>query len=128
MVKTYLVIYFFYIYFNLFLRIVIINVHFTGSPFQCHISSPARVVDVESLEKVSVGSSCEFFVESATTPVVEILGPARRPVGTQIIPTDETEEDQFGTTSMANQKYKIRFTPVDVGDHSIEVYLFLFYF
>lgn len=53
------------------------------------------------------------------------MGPARRPVGAQVIPTDEVEEDQFGTANISNQKYKIRFTPIDVGDHSIEVYIVL---
>lgn len=46
----------------------------TGSPFQCQISSPARVVDVESLEKVSVGALCEFSVESPSAPTAEVLG------------------------------------------------------
>lgn len=92
----------------------------SGSPFQCQISSPARIIDVDSLDKVSVGANCEFTVESGTSPVVEILGPARRPVPAQVIPTP-IEEDQFGTPLGINQKYKIKFVPVDVGDHSIEV-------
>lgn len=53
----------------------------------------------------------EFFVESNIEPVAEILGPARR-----IVPaTVEEVESQNG--------YKVVFTPVDVGDHSVEVRL-----
>lgn len=65
------------------------------------------------------------MVESTAAPTVEILGPARRPVSSQVVPNDENEEDQFGTTAI-NQKFKILFTPIDVGDHSIEVIEMIF--
>lgn len=64
---------------------------------------------MEALDKVSVGQDYDFFVESNTEPVAEILGPARR-----IVPvTIEEALDRNG--------YSIKFKPLDVGDHSVEV-------
>lgn len=83
-----------------------------GSPFKCIVSPAARLVSAESLDKVSVGRSCVFAVESPTPPSVEVLGPARRSLQVQVIPQD-------GTTG----KFDVSFTPIDVGDHSIEVRL-----
>lgn len=59
----------------------------TGSPFVCHVSAPARVIGAgsgESPDKVSVGDAYTFSVDSPTSPHVEVLGPARRPVPVQV--------------------------------------------
>ncbi|KRT84610.1 hypothetical protein AMK59_1466 [Oryctes borbonicus] len=76
------------------------------------VAPAARIISPESLDKVSVGRPCTFVVESPSTPIVEVLGPARRSLLTQITP-------QFGNTG----KFDISFTPIDVGDHSVEVRL-----
>lgn len=63
------------------------NFPFTGSPFVCHVSAPARVIGAgssESPDKVSVGDPYTFSVDSPTSPHVEVLGPARRPVPVQV--------------------------------------------
>ncbi|CAH0557049.1 unnamed protein product [Brassicogethes aeneus] len=83
-----------------------------GSPFKCNVSPAAKIVTPETLDKVSVGKPCSFSVESATPPIVEVLGPARRSLPTQITPQD----------GVAN-KFTVSFTPLDVGDHSVEVRL-----
>lgn len=82
-----------------------------GSPFICKITSAARIQAVETLDKVSVGNQSEFFVESNIEPIVEILGPARRVVPTMI--------EEIATRN----GYKVKFVPIDVGDHSVEVRL-----
>lgn len=56
---------------------------------------------------MSVGRTFEFQVESDEMPIVEVLGPARRSVTTVVEPTDNG--------------YQIKFEPIDVGDHSVEV-------
>lgn len=61
------------------------------------------------VDKVSVGKSFEFVVESDIRPVVEVLGPARRSVPTTILPL--------------HNGFKISFEPIEVGDHSVEVRL-----
>ncbi|KAL4704817.1 hypothetical protein ACJJTC_001292, partial [Scirpophaga incertulas] len=86
------------------------------SPFVCHVSAPARVIGAgsgESPDKVSVGDAYTFSVDSPTSPHVEVLGPARRPV-------PSTAEETVGENE-ASKRYTISFVPVDVGDHSIEV-------
>lgn len=83
-----------------------------GSPFKCIVAPAARIVAPEALDKVSVGKPCTFAVESPNPPVVEVLGPARRSLVTQVIP-------QPGTTG----KFEVSFVPIDVGDHSVEVRL-----
>lgn len=83
-----------------------------GSPFKCVVSPAARIVAPEAMDKVSVGRPCVFVVESPNPPVVEVLGPARRSLPTQITP-------QAGSPG----KFDISFTPMDVGDHSVEVRL-----
>lgn len=80
-----------------------------GSPFTCKISAAARVTAVDLMDKVSVGQVFEFMVESDTSPIVEVLGPARRVVPTKIDPTENG--------------HKIKFEPLDVGDYSVEVRL-----
>lgn len=55
-----------------------------GSPFKCSISPAAKIILPESLDKVSVGKACTFKVESPNLPIVEILGPARRTLSTQV--------------------------------------------
>lgn len=55
-----------------------------GSPFKCVVAAAARILSPESLDKVSVGRPCTFVVESPNTPVVEVLGPARRSLLTQV--------------------------------------------
>lgn len=55
-----------------------------GSPFKCNVAPAARIIAPDALDKISVGRSCVFAVESPTPPVVEVLGPARRPVPTQV--------------------------------------------
>ncbi|KAG5896802.1 hypothetical protein JTB14_032047 [Gonioctena quinquepunctata] len=83
-----------------------------GSPFKCSVSPVARILIPETLDKVSVGRPCTFVVESPNPPTVEILGPARRALVTQVQP----QENTVG-------KYDVTFTPIDVGDHSVEVRL-----
>lgn len=78
-----------------------------GSPFTCRVSAAARVVAADSMDKVSVGRVFEFMVDSDVSPLVEVLGPARRSVPTKIESTDNG--------------YKVKFEPLDVGDHSVEV-------
>jgi filamin len=58
-----------------------------------------------------VDQEFEFFVESNIEPVAEILGPARRIVAVSV------EE------ILSRNGYNVKFTPVDVGDHSVEVRL-----
>ncbi|KAG6458999.1 hypothetical protein O3G_MSEX011155 [Manduca sexta] len=92
--------------------------HVPGSPFVCHVSAPARVIGAgsgESPDKVSVGDAYTFSVDSPTSPHVEVLGPARRPVPVQV-----SAEETIGENE-ASKRYTICFVPVDVGDHSIEV-------
>lgn len=55
-----------------------------GSPFKCNVSPAARILAIETLDKVSVGKPCSFVVESTTPPIVEVLGPARRALVTQV--------------------------------------------
>ncbi|KAL1490329.1 hypothetical protein ABEB36_013043 [Hypothenemus hampei] len=83
-----------------------------GSPFKCNVVSAARILSLETLDKVSVGRACIFSVESPNPPIVEVLGPARRSLPTQVNP-------QLGTTG----QFEVSFTPFDVGDHSVEVRL-----
>ncbi|XP_045503234.1 filamin-A [Colias croceus] len=92
--------------------------HVPGSPFVCHVSAPARVIGAgsgESPDKVSVGDAYTFSVDSPTSPHVEVLGPARRPVPVQVSADETVGENE------ASKRYTISFIPVDVGDHSIEV-------
>ncbi|XP_013193128.2 filamin-A [Amyelois transitella] len=92
--------------------------HVPGSPFVCHVSAPARVIGAgssESPDKVSVGDPYTFSVDSPTSPHVEVLGPARRPVPVQVSAEETVGENE------ASKRYTISFVPVDVGDHSIEV-------
>lgn len=82
------------------------------------MSAPARVIGAgsgESPDKVSVGEAYTFSVDSPTSPHVEVLGPARRPVSVQV-----SAEETIGENE-ASKRYTISFVPVDVGDHSIEV-------
>ncbi|KAI8037370.1 hypothetical protein M5D96_009504 [Drosophila gunungcola] len=64
------------------------------------------------MDKVSVGRLFEFVVESDTKPTVEVLGPARRSVPVKI--------DPLGSSTLG---YNIKFEPMEVGDHSVEVRL-----
>ncbi|XP_052737340.1 filamin-A [Bicyclus anynana] len=92
--------------------------HVPGSPFVCHVSAPARVIGAgsgESPDKVSVGDAYTFSVDSPTSPHVEVLGPARRPVAVQVSAEETVGENE------PSKRYTISFVPVDVGDHSIEV-------
>nr|CAD7395119.1 unnamed protein product [Timema cristinae] len=85
-----------------------------GSPFSCQVAEAARVVlSGDALEKVSVNRAAMFSVEADPTlghPQVQVLSPSRNPllvdVGVQ-----------------ASGRYSVLFTPVDVGDHSVEVKL-----
>lgn len=83
-----------------------------GSPFKCNVAPAARLLAADVLDKVSVGRVCVFAVESPTAPNVEVLGPARRSLQVQVIPQTENPG-----------KFDVQFTPIDVGDHSIEVRL-----
>nr|XP_023019236.1 filamin-C isoform X2 [Leptinotarsa decemlineata] len=83
-----------------------------GSPFKCNVSPAAKIIIPETLDKVSVGKPCTFVVDSPNPPIVEILGPARRPLVTQVQPQTNTVG-----------KFDVTFTPIDVGDHSVEVRL-----
>ncbi|KAL9919065.1 filamin-type immunoglobulin domains fbug isoform 2-T4 [Glossina fuscipes fuscipes] len=80
-----------------------------GSPFTCRVSAAARIQSPETMDKVSVGRMFEFIVESDTKPTVEVLGPARRSVPVKI--------------DAVAVGYNIKFEPVEVGDHSVEVRL-----
>lgn len=66
---------------------------------------------MEALDKVSVDQEFEFFVESNIEPIAEILGPARR-----IVPVTIDEV-------LSRNGYNVKFKPMDVGDHSVEVRL-----
>lgn len=55
-----------------------------GSPFKCSVSPAAKILALETLDKISVGKTCKFVVESPTPPIVEVLGPARRALVTQV--------------------------------------------
>lgn len=79
--------------------------------FCYQIASAARILGLESLDKVSVDQEFEFFVESNIEPVAEILGPARR-----IVPVVIEEV-------LSRNGYNVKFKPIDVGDHSVEVRL-----
>lgn len=80
-----------------------------GSPFICKVSAGAKIVSPEALDKISVGQTFEFVVESDTMPHVDIVGPMQKSLATQIEPSDDG--------------YKVRFEPKDVGDHTIDVRL-----
>ncbi|XP_026836940.1 filamin-A isoform X2 [Drosophila erecta] len=83
-----------------------------GSPFTCRVAAAARIQSPETMDKVSVGRLFEFVVESDTKPTVEVLGPARRSVPVKI--------DPLGTSTLG---YNVKFEPMEVGDHSVEVRL-----
>ncbi|XP_032307117.1 filamin-C isoform X2 [Drosophila ananassae] len=83
-----------------------------GSPFTCRVAAAARIQSPESMDKVSVGRLFEFVVESDTKPTVEVLGPARRSVPVKI--------DPLGSSTLG---YNVKFEPMEVGDHSVEVRL-----
>lgn len=55
-----------------------------GSPFKCQVSPAAKILALETLDKISVGKTCTFIVESPNPPIVEILGPGRRSLVTQV--------------------------------------------
>ncbi|XP_037956587.1 filamin-C isoform X2 [Teleopsis dalmanni] len=81
-----------------------------GSPFTCRVSAAARIQSPDTMDKVSVGRLFEFVVESDAEPLVEVLGPARRSVPVKIDPLQPIG-------------YTIKFEPIEVGDHSVEVRL-----
>ncbi|XP_049948482.1 filamin-A [Schistocerca serialis cubense] len=85
-----------------------------GSPFSCHVLEAARVVlSGEGLEKVPVARDANFSVEADASlgqPEVQVLGPSRR-----ILPVN--------VNAQGGGHYSVQFTPVDVGDHSVEVKL-----
>ncbi|BFG06400.1 filamin-B [Drosophila madeirensis] len=83
-----------------------------GSPFTCRVAAAARIQSPETMDKVSVGRLFEFVVESDTKPTVEVLGPARRSVPVKI--------DPLGSAALG---YNVKFEPMEVGDHSVEVRL-----
>ncbi|XP_016953074.1 filamin-B isoform X3 [Drosophila biarmipes] len=83
-----------------------------GSPFTCRVAAAARIQSPETMDKVSVGRLFEFVVESDTKPTVEVLGPARRSVPVKI--------DPLGSSTLG---YNVKFEPMEVGDHSVEVRL-----
>ncbi|XP_070070104.1 filamin-B isoform X2 [Drosophila takahashii] len=83
-----------------------------GSPFTCRVAAAARIQSPETMDKVSVGRLFEFVVESDTKPTVEVLGPARRSVPVKI--------DPLGSATLG---YNVKFEPMEVGDHSVEVRL-----
>ncbi|XP_017077834.1 filamin-A isoform X2 [Drosophila eugracilis] len=83
-----------------------------GSPFTCRVAAAAHIQSPETMDKVSVGRLFEFVVESDTKPTVEVLGPARRSVPVKI--------DPLGSSTLG---YNVKFEPMEVGDHSVEVRL-----
>ncbi|XP_033250823.1 filamin-C-like isoform X2 [Drosophila miranda] len=83
-----------------------------GSPFTCRVAAAARIQSPETMDKLSVGRLFEFVVESDTKPTVEVLGPARRSVPVKI--------DPLGSSALG---YNVKFEPMEVGDHSVEVRL-----
>lgn len=80
-----------------------------GSPFICKVSKAAKILLTETYDKISVGHPFEFMVESDVKPIVEVMGPAQKPVEAQI--------------KQAEKGYKVQFEPVEVGDHSVDVHL-----
>lgn len=80
-----------------------------GSPFTCQVSTGAKIVAPETFDKVSVGQTFEFVIESDTMPQVDVVGPTQKSIASQIEPIDNG--------------YKIRFEPNDVGDHTVDVRL-----
>nr|CAD7463461.1 unnamed protein product [Timema tahoe] len=85
-----------------------------GSPFSCQVAEAARVVlSGDALEKVSVNRAAMFSVEADPTlghPQVQVLSPSRSPLLVDV-------------AVQASDRYSVLFTPVDVGDHSVEVKL-----
>nr|CAH7749585.1 unnamed protein product [Callosobruchus chinensis] len=113
-----------------------------GSPFRCNVSPAARIIAPEALDKVSVGRPCTFTVESPAPPTVEVLGPARRalvtkndmknlkaitgksiPLHSTFKPYNSSHYQQVTPQENAVGKFEVTFTPLDVGDHSVEVQL-----
>lgn len=82
-----------------------------GSPFTCEVSAGAKIVAPETFDKISVGQTFEFVIESDTMPHVDVIGPTQKPITSQIEPIENG--------------YKIRFEPKDVGDHTVDVRLSL---
>lgn len=80
-----------------------------GSPFICKISKAAKILSLETFDKISVGHQFEFLVETDVKPVVEVMGPAQKQLKAHVKETDKG--------------YKIQFEPIEVGDHSVEVRL-----
>lgn len=64
-----------------------------------------------------MGRACEFLVESEAPPNVEVLGPARRPLQATVSPVASGSADG----ASGEGKFSVKFVPVDVGDHSVEV-------
>lgn len=73
------------------------------------VNGAARILSSDLVDKVSVGKSFDFVVESDTRPIVEVLGPARRNVPSTIV--------------AVATGFKVSFEPIEVGDHSVEVRL-----
>ncbi|XP_066943284.1 filamin-A isoform X1 [Macrobrachium rosenbergii] len=83
-----------------------------GSPFSCEVVDVSRVtVAGAGLEKVPVDRPATFTVDSQATMdqlEVKILSPSRHPLEPRISTTD-------------GGKLMVEYTPVEVGDHSVEV-------
>ncbi|XP_068231445.1 filamin-A isoform X3 [Palaemon carinicauda] len=83
-----------------------------GSPFSCEVVDVSRVtVAGAGLEKVPVDRPATFTVDSQATMdqlEVKILSPSRHPLEPRVSTTDEG-------------KLMVEYTPVEVGDHSVEV-------
>ncbi|XP_050433144.1 filamin-A isoform X2 [Adelges cooleyi] len=81
-----------------------------GSPFTCSVTEAARVVVWSATEdKVSVGKIASFAVQCESSPQVQVLAPLRHSLPVTVIPASQPST------------HNVQFTPIDVGDHSVEV-------
>lgn len=78
-----------------------------GSPFICRILGGAKIISHETFDKVSVGQTFEFIVESDTMPHVDVIGPTMKSIPSHI--------------EAVSNGYRVQFEPKEVGDHTIDV-------
>lgn len=78
-----------------------------GSPFICRISGGAKILSHETFDKISVGQTFEFIVESDTMPHVDVVGPSMKSIPSHI--------------EAVSNGYRVQFDPKEVGDHTVDV-------
>ncbi|EEC09954.1 conserved hypothetical protein [Ixodes scapularis] len=89
--------------------------HVPGSPFQCQVADLSKIKVVgEGIERVAVGRPAAFVVDTHGHDVgqfsVSILGPNQSPLKTHV-------------TGNHHGGYRVEYTPVEVGDHAVEILL-----